>query len=284
MSKFISIHYIGGSEVARNTWWSGREEWRAYMEDALWGHLIDPKTGAIMESYVRPAQKSDWVVAVRLSPARSKARVNREHAKMRAMERYGIDLTPELIVTWERRIGDNGPDAVMLGDRPGNGDRVLYGLKHEGRWLPVIYDPATKCLVTLLPEDALDRYRTVLEPPPVPLSAPPSPGPMITGFVELSSAMKAHYEANKEYHALILGSLPPLPELPPSPLFEDYTAAIKAIDARIAAIPTLFASGHGSKRINRILNTELRELSVTRKGLKVRRSRVSPTPEKGDAP
>lgn len=81
------------------------------------------------------------------------------HARRRAYERYRVHLTDADLARVEAliRSGRDGPDCVWA---RGFYDpaRRLYAVRFGFRWLPVLYEAATGCVVTVLPPFVLSRY------------------------------------------------------------------------------------------------------------------------------
>lgn len=176
-------------------------------------------------------------------PARLKAACNRAHARRRAAERYSINWTAAQVAEVEATIRAGGTaDCVPIRPDHWNRERQLWAVKQEGRWLPVLYDGATASLLSVLPERALDPYRSGLERPAPAAAAPaatilyrpaaPSPElarpPVgtVVGFVPLPPRPVA----------LSLDALPPIPDLPPDPTIAEADAVKAAVRARLAAV------------------------------------------------
>jgi hypothetical protein len=96
-----------------------------------------------------------------MHPARQKRASNHSHAKQRCYDRYDLDLTePEL----EGLAEDAGsPAAVPLRRDPFKSNRVWVAVWHDRSWLPVVYDEATRSIVTFLPWHAIEPYHKVLD-------------------------------------------------------------------------------------------------------------------------
>lgn len=103
---------------------------------------------------------------------------NRAHARSRAFERYGLYPTNDQLDSFAERIAGGHRDAVPL-RHANSGDRQLVALKVDGEYLPVVYEPGTRSIVTFLPHRALDRYRSYLDglgnPDAVPVRPAPRP-------------------------------------------------------------------------------------------------------------
>jgi hypothetical protein len=78
---------------------------------------------------------------------------NRSHAKARAKERFGIDLTNEDL----RRIVRDIESGVAIFILPARGSRDvgLYDVILRSRLVRIVYDRVTKVVVTVLPSTAL---------------------------------------------------------------------------------------------------------------------------------
>lgn len=88
---------------------------------------------------------------------------NRTHARVRARERYGLDLRNDDLEWLALRIEANAPGVVPLRPDDTYPDRRLVAVRHAGEWLPAIYDAALRSIVTFIPPHAIDRYRRHLE-------------------------------------------------------------------------------------------------------------------------
>jgi len=94
-----------------------------------------------------------------MNTKRSKKKNQIQHAKHRAMQRYGISLTASGSEEMVRKI-QSQKDCVFL-ERQSN--RVsMIAVLHEEVWIPVVYDKQRKSIVTVLPENALQPYRSKL--------------------------------------------------------------------------------------------------------------------------
>lgn len=86
-----------------------------------------------------------------------KTRSLRVHTKRRMSERFGKQINRRDIQAMVRAIqtfaGSNVQSAKFV-DRQSN--RVTrWFVKHDGSWLPVVYDRNRRTIVTILPEGAL---------------------------------------------------------------------------------------------------------------------------------
>ena len=89
----------------------------------------------------------------------AKAKRQKSHARRRAKDRYGIYLNDHQYNLMVKQI-KNGVDCKVLCKQS---NRVsLYALKHEGSWLPVVYDKIRHTIVTILPIEALEPYQASL--------------------------------------------------------------------------------------------------------------------------
>lgn len=73
-----------------------------------------------------------------------------EHAKLRALERFGLDLTPDMMERFIREIVA-GQNAVKLRSQPGG--RAIWGVRLNGTIHVVVYQKGVRSLVTFLPPD-----------------------------------------------------------------------------------------------------------------------------------
>ncbi len=87
------------------------------------------------------------------------------HARERARERYGLQLTQAdmTILQWRIQFGEH---VVVLRDpdRP-NSSRAIFGVRLGQEWAPVVYDRATKRIVTFLPPNRLAEWEGLLNQP-----------------------------------------------------------------------------------------------------------------------
>lgn len=96
-------------------------------------------------------------------PAASIARTNRNHFRMRLYERFGLRISDGDIARIEAAIrsGELGPDCV-----PVRVDRgvTIYAVRLQSVWVPVVYRHSVASVVTALPSQRLDPYRSILDP------------------------------------------------------------------------------------------------------------------------
>jgi len=84
-----------------------------------------------------------------------------KHAKLRAGERYGIELKPNAYQTLLMMIWKPVKGKSAFLKRQSN--RVtLWALFYEDQWLPVVYDSIRKTIVTILPAKVLKQYTRLL--------------------------------------------------------------------------------------------------------------------------
>jgi hypothetical protein len=84
----------------------------------------------------------------------SKKKQQQKHFKSRALQRYDVDITPELSNLWMSYIQDN--ISVCL-DR--QSDRVsVHLIKHNEEFIPIVYDKYRKQIVTCLPQTYLNGF------------------------------------------------------------------------------------------------------------------------------
>lgn len=95
-------------------------------------------------------------------PARARALANFSHARRRAAERYGLDLTLDDLHALARLIRTHDRSVVPLGIRD-DGRRPWVAVRIGQAWYPVVYDVATASVVTFPPPEVLDRYRRFLD-------------------------------------------------------------------------------------------------------------------------
>jgi hypothetical protein len=88
---------------------------------------------------------------------RHPAHYRRLHARWAARDRYGLDARAVRAV--ERLVRHGGPPGARVAIDTGHPrrDRSAFAIKYEGVWYPVVYDPATRALVSFLPPHVLDR-------------------------------------------------------------------------------------------------------------------------------
>jgi hypothetical protein len=85
-----------------------------------------------------------------------KPNASRQHATMRARERYNIDLSAEDIERLELRIRLQGGDAFFL--ERSSRKRSIWLVRVEGCNCVVVYNNAQKCVSTFLPVWYAKRY------------------------------------------------------------------------------------------------------------------------------
>ena len=90
----------------------------------------------------------------------NKARNTRRHAAKRALERYGVECTPELIKALRRAIkkrlhapSDTDECAIHMGQ---HGPRPVFRVRHAGIDFNLVWDRKAKRIVTFLPP-TMDR-------------------------------------------------------------------------------------------------------------------------------
>lgn len=96
-------------------------------------------------------------------PAEAKAIANRIHTRQRAWERYGLDWSAARIAAIEAAIRAGSPEAIPLHRDDTHRRRMRYAIREHGDWFPVVYDEATRSLMSVLPAQALDVYRPMLQ-------------------------------------------------------------------------------------------------------------------------
>jgi hypothetical protein len=103
-------------------------------------------------------------------------RVVTRHELQRAAERYDIDLTPDDVREIQALIRSHDPRAVVLA--PQRDDSHLVAIHRDGRWLACIVDERST-IITFLPSDRLDVYRSFLDgiDPATGLPKAPEPEP-----------------------------------------------------------------------------------------------------------
>jgi hypothetical protein len=85
--------------------------------------------------------------------ARSKAFNQRRHARRRAFERYALNLHQDAQEQIIRKI--EGGEARFICCQS---QRIsIWEVNYGGKSLPVVYDQKRKTLVTVLPEEALQK-------------------------------------------------------------------------------------------------------------------------------
>lgn len=103
-------------------------------------------------------------------PAETKRASNRSHARNRAAERYDWTPTDAELDRIAGMAERGGEDVVPLRPDHVYKHRTWIAVKLDDRWIPAVYDRATRSVVTCLPERVLDRWRGQLDPPK---AAPP---------------------------------------------------------------------------------------------------------------
>ncbi len=82
-----------------------------------------------------------------------------QHTQKRAKYRYGLTIGPKTYDCLCKKIQEQ-QDSVFLYKKS---NRVtLYAVFMEDQWIPVIYDKERHSVVTFLPPEALEPYRTKL--------------------------------------------------------------------------------------------------------------------------
>lgn len=102
-----------------------------------------------------------------MKPAEYKAQCNLRHTDKRAYHRYDLDgdVVTGAMQSIQAEIRGEIPlyqVRILRPDIRGK-DRTLYAVLVDGEWLPIIYDGATQTPVTILPQESLDPYRSVLD-------------------------------------------------------------------------------------------------------------------------
>lgn len=96
------------------------------------------------------------------TPASASPYTAHYHAKQRARERHGLELTDRDLTDIIDRIARRARDVVLLkNDR----DEVFVrrvAVRHAGRWLPLVYDESRRFVLTVLPREALWPYQGTL--------------------------------------------------------------------------------------------------------------------------
>lgn len=89
----------------------------------------------------------------------SKKKSQRNHARIRALQRFGIRYGNDMRNCLVRKIQSG--DAIFLERnslRCGN-----FAVNYQRQWYPVVYDNKRKEIVTFLPQNYLDRYQAALQ-------------------------------------------------------------------------------------------------------------------------
>jgi hypothetical protein len=85
----------------------------------------------------------------------SKARNTRIHAARRALERYGVDCSPDLIKALRRAIKRRLREGVCTDTcailHQQHGPRPVFRVRHEGIDFKLVWDRKAKRIVTFLP-------------------------------------------------------------------------------------------------------------------------------------
>lgn len=127
-----------------------------------------------------------------IGPATIKRFSNMAHARARAAERYALDLTNADLESIAAQIQAGSDDVALLRRDSTVKARLWVAVRRDGAWLPLVYDEATRSVLTALPEYAIDAYRSYLaaldgtSPPasvdglPVPYRSPQVPPRTVT--------------------------------------------------------------------------------------------------------
>jgi hypothetical protein len=97
-----------------------------------------------------------------IGPAALKRACNMAHARARAAERYALDLTNADLESIAARIQAGADDVAFLRRDSTVKARLWVAVRRDGGWLPIVYDEATRSVLTALPEYAIDAYRSYL--------------------------------------------------------------------------------------------------------------------------
>jgi hypothetical protein len=84
------------------------------------------------------------------------------HAKLRARERFGIELTDRDIAGIIARIERRSRDVVPLRHNSRSVFLRHFAVLHDDRWLPIIYNAERRHLITVLPRSELWEYQETL--------------------------------------------------------------------------------------------------------------------------
>lgn len=84
------------------------------------------------------------------------------HARMRALERHGIDLSARHFARICEWIEGGNDSVVLLRDYPDGSACELAVRLPRGRWLPVVWLVGPRYVATVLPRDVLDTYAVTL--------------------------------------------------------------------------------------------------------------------------
>ncbi len=87
----------------------------------------------------------------------TKKKMQMQHAKRRAVERFGLHLRPDAYEELRLMVRRPEPGKAVFLKRQSN--RVtVWALFFKDRWLAAVYDSHRKTIVTILPEEALKPY------------------------------------------------------------------------------------------------------------------------------
>jgi hypothetical protein len=86
----------------------------------------------------------------------SKERAEYEHSKRRALERYKIDLTPQLYQELCRDVRRQSWNVTFLGRQTNR--LTVWAILHVQQRLLVVYDKQRHRIVTFLPPDVTDAH------------------------------------------------------------------------------------------------------------------------------
>jgi hypothetical protein len=86
-----------------------------------------------------------------------------EHAISRVSQRYGVALADADFDRIVMLIERDDPRTMRIGSRPQANGHLRYIVLHKDLWLPVVFNPDTSQVVTVLPPNVLVPYRDRLE-------------------------------------------------------------------------------------------------------------------------
>jgi len=83
-----------------------------------------------------------------------------KHSTLRGAERYGLEINIQEYASLSARIGLHGtthdPKCVRLCHAAGG--REKWAIWYKGEWIPLVFDPVQRRIVTLLPKRELRPF------------------------------------------------------------------------------------------------------------------------------
>ena len=80
-----------------------------------------------------------------------------KHSTLRGAERYGLEIDIQEYAVLSARIGSpSDPKSVRLCEAAGG--REKWAIWYKGEWIPLVFDPIQRRIVTLLPKRELRPF------------------------------------------------------------------------------------------------------------------------------